>query len=320
MTRYLCGRETTEDLGLNQPVPWLSALLFWGVLLLARLIDTVVGMLLPRFSIRAHADRAPGYHCASRGADGSDAPTAIARRAANQVGHRGAQLERRLNAPAGSTASRTGDTLRQLGRGPRQQRPSQHKQVRQARHLKPPRQKPITHTSPRCATSRCWPACGVRGFGVASMVLCLLVLSPALPGKCRQAEPWCSRTTGRRVDAWEAVTPGRPRLPALGRDMLNRLGGIQTPARPGNSLACTRRPCCTFPIVARGRMHVLGCQTRLQLAEGRPVSIWGGKVLQQARARQSDPARLARPNARHGLRLQPGQHYDLLVRVQATGR
>ena len=66
MTRYLCGRETAEDLGLNQPVPWLSALLFWGVLLLARLIDTVVGMLLPRFSVVCMLTRALGYHFMSR--------------------------------------------------------------------------------------------------------------------------------------------------------------------------------------------------------------------------------------------------------------
>ncbi|HVL43265.1 MAG TPA: oxygenase MpaB family protein [Acidovorax sp.] len=66
MTRYLCGRATAEDLGLNQPVPWLSALLFWGVLLLARAIDSVVGLLLPRFSIVRMLTRALGYHFMSR--------------------------------------------------------------------------------------------------------------------------------------------------------------------------------------------------------------------------------------------------------------
>ena len=67
MTRYLCGRETASDLGLtHQPVPWPSALLFWGVLLLARAIDAVLRMVLPRFSIVRTLTRILGYHFMSR--------------------------------------------------------------------------------------------------------------------------------------------------------------------------------------------------------------------------------------------------------------
>ncbi|MFP5443596.1 MAG: DUF2236 domain-containing protein, partial [Betaproteobacteria bacterium] len=62
MTRYLCGRDTASDLGLTQPVPWPSALLFWGVLLLARAIDTVLRLVLPRFSIVRTLTRILGYH------------------------------------------------------------------------------------------------------------------------------------------------------------------------------------------------------------------------------------------------------------------
>ena len=42
-------------------------------------------------------------------------------------------------------------------------------------------------------------------------------------------------------------------------------------------------------------------------------------MLQQARARQSDPAQLAGRTPAMAFDLQPGQQYDLLVRVQATG-
>ena len=66
MTRYLCGRATANDLGLTQPVPWLSALLFWGVLLIARAVDTVVRWVLPRFSIVRALTRVLGYHFMSR--------------------------------------------------------------------------------------------------------------------------------------------------------------------------------------------------------------------------------------------------------------
>jgi len=85
MTRYLCGRETAEDLGLNQPVPWLSALLFWGVLLLARLIDTVVRMLLPRFSIVRMLTRALGYHFMSRVLMSQTRPLQLPTELLNQV-------------------------------------------------------------------------------------------------------------------------------------------------------------------------------------------------------------------------------------------
>ena len=66
MTRYLCGRTTAGDLGLTQPVPWASALLFWGVLLLARAVDTVLRLVLPRFSIVRTLTRILGYHFMSR--------------------------------------------------------------------------------------------------------------------------------------------------------------------------------------------------------------------------------------------------------------
>lgn len=66
MTRYLCGRATANDLGLNQPVPWSSALLFWGVLLVARVVDAVARLFLPRFSIVRALTRVLGYHFMSR--------------------------------------------------------------------------------------------------------------------------------------------------------------------------------------------------------------------------------------------------------------
>jgi hypothetical protein len=66
MTRYLCGRRTAEDLGLAQSVPWSSALLFWGVLGVARAIDTVVRWALPRFSLVRALTRVLGYHFMSQ--------------------------------------------------------------------------------------------------------------------------------------------------------------------------------------------------------------------------------------------------------------
>jgi len=86
MTRYLCGRATAQDLGLTtQPVPWSSALLFWGVLLVARAIDAVARLLLPRFSIVRALTRALGYHFMSRVLMSQTRPLQLPTELLNQV-------------------------------------------------------------------------------------------------------------------------------------------------------------------------------------------------------------------------------------------
>ena len=66
LTRYLCGRETAHDLGLDRRVPLASSALFWAMLLLARGIDTLVRWWRPRFSISRTLTRVLGYHFMSR--------------------------------------------------------------------------------------------------------------------------------------------------------------------------------------------------------------------------------------------------------------
>ena len=66
LTRYLCGRETARDLGLDRRVPLASSALFWAMLLLARGIDTLVRWWRPRFSISRTLTRVLGYHFMSR--------------------------------------------------------------------------------------------------------------------------------------------------------------------------------------------------------------------------------------------------------------
>jgi len=85
MTRYLCGRDTASDLGLTQPVPWPSALLFWGVLLLARAIDVAARMVLPRFSIVRALTRILGYHFMSKVLMSQTRPLQLPTELLNQV-------------------------------------------------------------------------------------------------------------------------------------------------------------------------------------------------------------------------------------------
>ena len=165
--------------------------------------------------------------------------------------------------------------------------------------------------------ARLWRA----GCGVASMVLCLLALT-ALPGQVQAGEPLVLTHDRPEVDAWEAIAlQADPTYQLSVEDMLNRLGEFKPPVRPGNSLGMHKAAMWLhIPIVAREAQRTswvvnLGyssLRADLYLAQG-------GKVLQQARARQSDPAQLAGRTPAMAFDLQPGQQYDLLVRVQATG-
>ena len=165
--------------------------------------------------------------------------------------------------------------------------------------------------------ARLWRA----GCGVASMVLYLLVLT-ALPGQVQAGEPLVLTHDRPEVDAWEAVTlQADPTYQLSVEDMLNRLGEFKPPVRPGNSLGLHKAAMWLhIPIVAREaqrtswvvKLGYSSLRADLYLAQG-------GKVLQQARARQSDPAQLAGRTPAMAFDLQPGQQYDLLVRVHATG-
>lgn len=159
------------------------------------------------------------------------------------------------------------------------------------------------------------------GCGVASVVLCLLALT-ALTRPVQAGEPLVLTHDRPEVDAWEAVTlQADPTYQLSVEDMLNRLGEFKPPARPGNSLGVHKAAMWLhIPIVVREAQRTswvvnLGyssLRADLYLAQG-------GKVLQQARARQSDPAQLAGRTPAMAFDLQPGQPYDLLIRVQATG-
>ena len=165
--------------------------------------------------------------------------------------------------------------------------------------------------------ARLWRA----GCGVASLVLYLLVLT-ALPGQVQAGEPLVLTHDRPEVDAWEAIAlQADPTYQLSVEDMLNRLGEFKPPVRPGNSLGMHKAAMWLhIPIVAREaqrtswvvKLGYSSLRADLYLAQG-------GKVLQQARARQSDPAQLAGRTPAMAFDLQPGQQYDLLVRVQATG-
>jgi hypothetical protein len=62
MTCHLVGPETSKDLGLAASVPWLSQILFYAMLAISRVIDTVARLVWPEFSITRFFMRILGYH------------------------------------------------------------------------------------------------------------------------------------------------------------------------------------------------------------------------------------------------------------------
>lgn len=66
LTRLLCGPATARDIGIDTPVPWASRAAFAVVLGLARALDALVRLVLPRFSLVRLATRTMGYHLVSK--------------------------------------------------------------------------------------------------------------------------------------------------------------------------------------------------------------------------------------------------------------
>ena len=176
---------------------------------------------------------------------------------------------------------------------------------------------PLPRNLPMLARLRCM-CCGV-----ATWVLCLLVLLAAtLPRSAQAGEPLVLAQDRPQVDAWEAIPlKADPTYELSVQDMLDRLDEFKAPARSNNSLGVHKAAMWLhIPLVAPEALRTpwvvnigySSLRADLYLARG-------GKLLQQARARQSDPAQLAGRTPAMAFDLQPGQRYDLLIRVQATG-
>lgn len=66
LTQWLIGAQTARVIGVTQQVSWLTRATFLIGLWLTRFIDTVVGLLVPRFSLSRLFTRIVGYHLLTR--------------------------------------------------------------------------------------------------------------------------------------------------------------------------------------------------------------------------------------------------------------
>lgn len=87
LTRTLCGRATSQDLGLNHPMSWLSQLLFAGSMLLVRAIDWLVRLAFPEFSIARFITRVLGCHLMTKLLMDQTRPLKLPQHLLNRVGN-----------------------------------------------------------------------------------------------------------------------------------------------------------------------------------------------------------------------------------------
>jgi len=66
LTRWLIGRDTAREIGVNERVGLLTWLAFHATRLMVRLVDAVVRLALPQFSLTRMFTRVVGYHLLTR--------------------------------------------------------------------------------------------------------------------------------------------------------------------------------------------------------------------------------------------------------------
>ena len=156
---------------------------------------------------------------------------------------------------------------------------------------------------------------------VAATLLCL-VAPMALPLGAQAASPLVLTPERPQMDAWEAVTlKADPTYQLSVQDMLSQLRAFETPAQRGGSIGVHKAAMWLhIPIIAPEALRTpwvvnigySSLQAELYLARD-------GKVLQQVRKKEGNQTQLSSRTPAMALDLQPGQPYDLLIRVQATG-
>lgn len=157
--------------------------------------------------------------------------------------------------------------------------------------------------------------------GVAATLLWVIV-PMVLPLGVQAASPLVLTPDRPQVDAWEAVTlKADPTYQLSVQDMLGQLRAFDTPAQRGGSIGVHKAAMWLhIPIIAPKtpptpwvvNIGYSSLQAELYLARD-------GKVLQQVRKKEGNQTQLSSRTPAMALDLQPGQPYDLLIRVQATG-
>ena len=160
-----------------------------------------------------------------------------------------------------------------------------------------------------------------HGKRMATALLCLPVLL-ALPLGAQAGKPLALTERQPLMNAWEAIAiKADPSYQLSVQDMLARLGEFEEPPHRGGSLGVHKAAMWLhLPVIAPDAPRTpwmvdvgySSLQAELFLTSG-------GQLLQHVRARQTDQTRMSTRTPTMEFDPQPGQVYDILIRVQATG-
>lgn len=179
---------------------------------------------------------------------------------------------------------------------------------------------------PCALPTRPWPGrarCGTAGALLRLLAFLAFLALLAHPAPARAATPPLLLTHERpQLNAWDTITLQADPTDALSaEDMLRRLDQFEPPARRGGSLGVHKAAMWLhIPLLAPKALPTpwvidigySSLQADIYLARG-------GRVLQQVRSGQLGAGDLAIRTPAMAFQLEPGQAYDLLVRVRATG-
>lgn len=157
--------------------------------------------------------------------------------------------------------------------------------------------------------------------GVATALLCL-VLPMALPLNAHAGKPLVLPQDRPHVNAWDAITLKADASYKLSvQDMLERLDEFEAPAVPEGSLGVRKAAMWLhIPLIAPEPLRMPWMvDVGYSSLQAEIYLVSGGQVVQQVSTSRPDESPLSSRTPAMAFELQPGQPYDLLIRVQATG-
>ncbi len=158
--------------------------------------------------------------------------------------------------------------------------------------------------------------------GMAAALLCLYWLLLALPSSAHEAQPLVLKQRGQPLDAWEAITlMADPNGELSAQEVLDRLDQFRAPAQRGGSLGVHKTAMWLhIPLITHEKLRTpwmvdigySSLRADIYLSSS-------GQIVQQSRSDEPEQRQLASRTPAMAFDLQPGQAYDLLIRVRATG-
>lgn len=152
-------------------------------------------------------------------------------------------------------------------------------------------------------------------------VAVLLVFATGVPVHAQPLAPLVLTSESTRVNPWEVITlKADPTSQLTAQDMLGRLNEFEQPARRGGSLGIHKTAMwLRIPVIAPQASDTPWVVDIGYASLRADIYLASGGQLVQQLSDDASTAQLSSRTPAMAFELQPGQPYDLLIRIQATG-